>query len=280
MLVRQVAIVPERKTVARDELSAITAAIQKQVSRDFAPVWEIQATVDWFASLEEVPLGYWPIIVTERDMGNDEGVHLDGNGQPYALVEHSETWSIAASHECLELLADPSCNRLVAGPSPIDEDHSRVEFLVEVCDPCQAGEIAYTVNGIPVSDFHTPRYYDPSPTTGAQYSFTGKITAPRQVLEGGYLSWRDPVRREWFQRHVVGGKPIDRSLGALEPNGLGLRRAVNAVTPNHRDATRLPKKSRAHRQLAAIRHANARSSKERAATLRGELARLFERSSP
>jgi hypothetical protein len=237
MLVYQLAIVPEAKNLDSDALGSVAAAIQKQISRDFAPIWELSATVDAFSSLEKVPLGYWPIIVTMRDLGSEEGVHLDKDGQPYSLVEMSETWSVTASHECLELLVDPYLNRITASVSPADQ--SRVEYLVEVCDPCQAATHGYTVNGVLVSDFFTPRYFDPEATTGAQYSFTGRVQAPRAVLEGGYLSWKDPVSGDWWQRQGVGGKTVDTKLGPIDAQGLGLRRAINARTPHHRAATRL-----------------------------------------
>ena len=35
------------------------------------------------------------------------GIHLDDNGQPYALVRRTPSWTLAASHEVLEMLADP-----------------------------------------------------------------------------------------------------------------------------------------------------------------------------
>ena len=33
----------------------------------------------------------------------------------------------------------------------------------------------YPVNGVPVSDFYTPRYFEPVRTDGTRYSFTGEI---------------------------------------------------------------------------------------------------------
>ena len=68
----------------------------------------------------------------------------------------------------------------------------RVNYLVEVCDPSEAAEHAYSCNGILVSDFYTPNYFDPVKAGGVRYSFTGAITEPLQVLLGGYLSWQDP----------------------------------------------------------------------------------------
>ena len=90
----------------------------------------------------------------------------------------SDSWSLTALHEMLEMLADPFGNRLVPGQSP-KPDQGRVEFLVEVCDPSEADEFGYTVNDILVSDFYTPHFFDPVKADGVRYSFTGAITEPR-----------------------------------------------------------------------------------------------------
>ena len=65
----------------------VAAALQKQATRDLGPIWEVSATVDAFEKLEDVPLDYWPMIVKD-DIGMDgaSGVHLDKNGQPFALI--------------------------------------------------------------------------------------------------------------------------------------------------------------------------------------------------
>ena len=65
-----------------------------------------------------------------------------------------------------------------------------MKYLVEVCDPCCS--TWYPVNGVPVADFYTPRYFDPVAIAGVRYSFTGSIEHPRQILEDGYLTYIDP----------------------------------------------------------------------------------------
>jgi len=229
MFVRQVALVSEVDDVDPSWLSRIAAALQKQVTRDFGPIWEVSATVDAFPKLEDVPVGYWPIMVV-ADVQDAAGVHLDKDGQPFALVEFGDSWSLTASHECLEMLADPQGNRLIAGPSPM-EGQGRVEFLVEVCDPSEAEEFAYTVNDVLMSDFYTPRYFDPTKAAGVQYSFSGAITEPRQVLKGGYLSWHNPVDDHWFQANHFSAAMATRDLGKLTMKGQSLRAMVDAQTP-------------------------------------------------
>ena len=230
----ELALVSESSQVKTSELLRVAAALQKQASRDLAPIWDVSATVDAFETLEDVPLGYWPMIIMD-DIGFDgaAGIHLDKDNQPFSLITSSsdlDTWSLTASHEELEMLVDPFGNRLVAGDSP-KADQDRVEFLVEVADPSEDAEFAYTVNGILVSDFYTPRFFDPIVCSGVRYSFTGAITEPRQVLRGGYLSWHDPVSDDWWQEiWFSGSAPSFRNLGPLEAKGESLRSQIDRRT--------------------------------------------------
>jgi hypothetical protein len=133
---------------------------------------------------------------------------------------------LTASHEALEMLVDPFGNHTVAGDSP-KADQGRVNFLVEVCDPCEAANFAYSANGILVSDFYTPNYFDPVGAPGVRYSFTGAITEPRQMLFGGYLSWLDPPSNHWWQEiWFDGDQPSFRDLGVIDQKTTGNVRAV------------------------------------------------------
>src|SRR5262249_14423122 len=141
----------ESNEIQMSDVMRVAAALQKQAVRDLGPIWDVSATVDAFAKLDDVPLGYWPMIVKD-DIGEPGalGVHEDKDGQPFALIRSSsdiDEWSLTASHEMLEMLVDPFGKRLVAGDSPMP-GQGRVEFLVEVSDPCEASKNAYSVNGI------------------------------------------------------------------------------------------------------------------------------------
>jgi len=207
------------------------AALQKQVARDYSPIWHVRATVSAFAALDDVPNGYWPVIVMDDiHVAGAAGVHQDKKGQPYALVEASDSWSLTASHETLEMLTDPFGNRLVSGRSP-KRGQGRVEFLVEVGDPCEDAAFAYTANGVTVTDFITPAFFDPVPSPSVQYSFTGAVKKPRQVLNGGYLSWHDPISDHWWQEVWFDAKPKFRDLGVLGRLKGSLRATIDAMTP-------------------------------------------------
>lgn len=230
-LLRHVALVPDDNIsgqLSMSELTRVAAALQKQVTRDFGPVWGVKATVNAFASLEDVPLGYWSILVGQEGQGGG-GVHLDENRQPYALVDFTSDWMVTASHECLEMLADPFGNRLVAGDSPNPARPGRVLFLVEVCDPCETPSLGYTVNGVRVSDFYLPRYFEPPQPRSARYDFMGHIKQPRQVLKGGYLSWRE-ADATWYQELYFGAKPTFKKLGKFNNSFGSLRAWVDSTT--------------------------------------------------
>ena len=214
MLTVNLALVSEVEGHDPSDVSRVAAALQRQATRDFAAVWGVSATIDALPRLEDVPVGYWPMMIVP-DVRGAAGVHLDKDGQPFALIEISDSWSLTASHEMLEMLADPFGNRLVPGRS-LHPDQGRVEYLVEVCDPSEAAEFGYTVNDILMSDFYTPRFFDPDLDTGARYSFTGAITRPREVLRGGYVSWHDPMTDHWWQQTWFRSEPEFRDLGVFE----------------------------------------------------------------
>jgi hypothetical protein len=230
MLTAHVAIVSEESKITAAELAKVAGALSKQVSRDFGPIWQVNADVAAYERLEDVPLDYWPIIVKD-DIGDPSaaGYHEDKHGQPFALVQYDDSWSLTASHECLEMLADPFGRRVIAGDSPV-KNQGRVNFLVEVCDPCEASECAYTINGVQVSDFFTPHFFDPVQSAGVRYSYTGSLAAPRQVLKDGYLSWYVPASKKWWQRTWFGSKPSDGAIKNLNLSGTNIRAAIDRLT--------------------------------------------------
>ena len=104
-------------------------------------------------------------------------------------------------------------------------------FLVEVCDPSEATKFAYSCNGVLVSDFYTPRFFDPVRAADVRYSFSGAIKAPRQVLEGGYLSWMDPESGHWFQETFFSGSgPTFVDIGILDGSRGSLRAQIDRLT--------------------------------------------------
>lgn len=258
MLPMQVALVPQTNEATPDGFLHVAAALQKQVIRDLAPCWGVSATVAPFLELEQVPPGYWPVVLVEEPlMLARRGVHFASGARPFALVTMSDSWSLTASHELLELLVDPWGNWTLSGRSLYSdrerddetddregdtEPQGQVEYLVEVCDPCQAAEHAYTIDGVLLSDFVTPEYYGPRQRqgTGVQYSFTGAVPGPRQVLPGGYLTWRVPGTNAIWQ--AFGSEPEIRRLGTGGfPSDVSMREWVDAHPDSPTPPDSLPK---------------------------------------
>jgi hypothetical protein len=278
MLTISVAVVSEVENHDPGDVARVTAALQRQAIRDFRPVWNVEATVDSFPKLEDVPVGYWPILIQEDiNTPGAAGVHLDKDGQPFALVAMSDSWSLTASHELLEMLADPFGNRLVPGQSP-KKGQGRVEFLVEVCDPSEADEFGYTVNDILMSDFYTPHFFDPVKAEGVRYSFTGAITEPRTILEGGYISFHDPVSNHWWQEIFFGPEPEFRDLGVFDAakTGMSLRSWIDGQTDHPGIDQGLDKENRTLVAAVAAGEQTAASSNAKAGAWREQISAILE----
>jgi hypothetical protein len=268
-LTDHVAIVSLTRDIPSRNVLQAAAAVQKQITRDFTPFWGLGATVDPFEDLGSVPSDYHPVVlfgdpdelvgrlevavgeqvaaalVDDFERERMSGLHLNAfTRQPFALVAADESWSVVLSHEVLEMIADPYGNRLVAAASPLDR-RQRVKYLLEICDPCQA--MWYPVNGVPVSDFYTPRYFDPVAVGQTRYSFTGAIERPQQILEGGYVSWIDPEDSGLYRLDAGAREPelvadlmqlarstaplrtvIDANPGTPQPTGASLTPAESA----------------------------------------------------
>lgn len=246
-----IGIISLTREVPTRSLLQATAALQKQVTRDFTPIWGVSATVDAFEGFGSIPNDYIPVFLfgEPRELADEletalgtqpaarlldafaresmAGVHLNAvTRQPFALVSADGPWTVVLSHEVLELLCDPWGNRLVAAAHP-KEPRQRVKYLLEVCDPCLS--VWYPVNGLPMSDFYTPRYFDPVAVAGMRYSFTGSIKRPRQVLDGGYLTFVDPQDSRLYQMYSDDAKPeVLSDLADLATGWEPLRSIVDA----------------------------------------------------
>jgi hypothetical protein len=270
MAIRHLGLVTESSKVPRSDLMKVSAALQKQATRDLSPIWEVTTTVDPFDKLEDVPDGYWPMIIMD-DIGFDgaAGIHLDRDGQPFALITAEtelDRWALTASHEMCEMLVDPFGKKQETGDSP-KQGQGRVSFVVEVCDPSEAAEFAYSVNGILMSDFYTPHFFDPLRADGVRYSFTGAIKKPRQVLKGGYLSWVEPVSHHLWQEiwpmNQQSSDFIDR--GPAPPDLASLRVYIDTLTADLTKEALSAGRARAYAAGMPIAQSNSSSAANAAA---------------
>ncbi len=237
MSVIQIGLMDTTGQIDVDLMHEVAAALNIQVTRDLPQFWPIQATVRYLPKTNRVPVGVWPVQLVKSLPPGEGGFHMTKHNQPYAKViasPGSEEWTIDASHETLEMLVDPSGNRLQSSRAidivdgKVQDGTGEFQYLVEACDPCEADNYGYSIQGVAVSDFITPHFYDPVTTAGTRYSFTGAIQAPRQLLPGGYISFVDPVADEVEQILWVdpNSPPQLVNLGSAS-GGLSLREWID-----------------------------------------------------
>lgn len=284
MPVIQVGLVDKTGKLDAHFVQAAAAALNIQVIRDLAPIWNLQATVRYLPDPKKIPVGVWPVFLVAKLPPGEGGVHLDKRRQPYSLVigtPQSADWTIDASHETIEMLVDPAGSRLQTSRAiaidgkGVQDATGQFEYLVEACDPCEGNCYAYTIDGIAVSDFITPHFYDPVATGGTRYSFCGHIQRPRGILPGGYISFVNPEADEVQQIVWLGREPQERNLGRAD--GSSLREFVDGKTyelvmkdrkPNN-ELSEWCKKQRQHSEATAIRRGESYEFREMAEAAAG-----------
>jgi hypothetical protein len=239
MLSISVGLVDMTGTVDTQTMAEAAAALNIQVTRDLPQFWPTTATVSYLADHRKIPQGVWPVQIVKSLPPGEGGFHSTRHNQPFAKIAAtpgSNEWTVDASHEILEMLVDPSGNRLQTSTAidiaagKIQDSVGQFEYLVEACDPCEADPSTYQIAGVSVSDFITPNFYDRQATPGTRYSFTGAIKVPRQILPGGYISFIDPQSDRVMQILWVNPDepPQLRDLGPA--NGASLRIFVDGKT--------------------------------------------------
>jgi hypothetical protein len=201
---RKVALIDQTSgsVVPLAELQQYATALQQQVDDDLVSAWGVRADISALATGTPIPPGTWPIKIVDSIPG-DGGVHLDENGQPYAEAVNGPQLSIAISHELLEMLVDPWGDRFTPAVAIDPAAQGRqVFYLVEVADPCEISN--YAINGVQVSDFILPSFYDPSAKLPVDFLHTLTGPLPKPVPPGCYISWIDPQDGAWHQQQADG----------------------------------------------------------------------------
>src|SRR2546421_4998850 len=112
---RQMVLVNESSLVGPDDVARCAAALQTQVSRDFAPAWGIDAQVRAAGKPDDGDEALY--LLDDAAQADALGYHRRGLDQrPCGFVfvrpclENGDAWQATASHELLEMLADPFVN--------------------------------------------------------------------------------------------------------------------------------------------------------------------------
>jgi len=239
MIPVHVALVDDSKTVDPQDLARVVGALNAQVQNDVARVWGVAATVGAYPS---APPQTWAIqLQAQLDQPGALGYHSDDNNQPGAFVELDSSWTVTASHELIEMLVDPFGSRMTSARLPqnlnpqqigLSSATALVHYLLEACDPCENS--SYPVGGVELSDFLLPAWYRSAPVGCAHYSHTGFCTQPRQVADGGYVSFAIGDGT-FFQVFNEGGQLQVQNLGKFNKASYGsLREWVDEKAREHR----------------------------------------------
>ena len=191
----KIAVMNSSTVVTDDEVKKLIPALQTQVTRDFGPVWGLDAGLRFVSGKSKPsPKEWWLAILDNSDQAGALGYHdLTTEGLPLSKVfaksdmQYGEQWSVTASHELLEMLADPNINLTV-----FEETGSGGRlYAYEVCDACEAEDFGYKIGDILVSDFVYPSWFESFRKTGTQFDYMNKIKKPFQLLKGGYIGVYD-----------------------------------------------------------------------------------------
>ncbi|MDI9882437.1 hypothetical protein [Flectobacillus longus] len=205
----RIGVVSKVKEIDLELLRKIVVAINKQLALHFAPYWAIEAQATVFSSTSLIPVGYFPVTI-EYDIGEDlGGFHgVDDDGIPFGKVRYSSKVSYVLSHEILEIVHNPYLKkfRKTTGFKENEDDPLYVEEVADATD----GK-GYLIDGVEVSNFITPDWFNKVHVEGIKYDFLGLLKRPRELYEGGYISWLS-VQGEYWQAVKTKGKLLIRKL--------------------------------------------------------------------
>jgi len=193
---KNVYLVNKSTVVTNTELNKMALAIQKQVQEHFAPAWGISAYVKVVNDTSKIqPTSYNGIIyiVDTPDQKGLDGVlgyhdYLD-SGQPIGYVfaavdkKYGLEVSVTLSHEVLEMLGDVFCN----WSTLVDINRVPTLIAIEVCDPVEDDSEAYLIDGVKVSNFVMPDWFEPN-SKAKVLDYLKLCKAPLEIRPGGYIA--------------------------------------------------------------------------------------------
>jgi hypothetical protein len=228
----RVDVVISNKSLPLSEVRRVVRALQTQVDRDFAPVWDVGAQLHVVRSHRETHPGAWQLVLLDETDHDDDGYHeLTREGMPLGRVylrtasSDKTGWSSTASHELLEMLANPEGQRAVC---VYDRDLGYRTYAHEVCDPCQDDAQCYRIDGVWVSDFVHPAWFETwRKPRSARFDQAKKLWRPMQIAPGGYAAYVDARKDRWVNDFGSRAAPgLEPELGFARG---GSRRKLRAI---------------------------------------------------
>jgi len=184
-----------RSTVLSDaQVQAAVPAFQIAVSRDFAPAWKTDALLTFVPKSGTPAPGSWIMqVVDDSTQKGVLGFHqVDATNLPQSFVfartdqQYGLNWEVTLTHELFEMMLDP-----YALACTFDQSSDTAGRLIpwEAADAVEADALAYDVQGVKISDFILPAWFDTSLAPGSvKFDFCGHLTTALSVAPGGYLS--------------------------------------------------------------------------------------------
>jgi hypothetical protein len=180
----KIAVFNKATTPLGVDLDALIAAMQAYIDKFIAPVWATPAKL--IKSKDFLPGAWAMVFLDDADEPSALAYHdLTPDGLPQSKVfvrttiDNGDLVSVSASHELVEMLVDPAINLMSTGPDP------KTIYAYESADPVEA--LSFKVNGIPMSDFVYPSYFEDFHKPGSvKFDQLGKVKRPFQILAGGY----------------------------------------------------------------------------------------------
>jgi hypothetical protein len=223
----QISVINESTVISDADVRAMIPAFQTQYNRDLAPVWNLApAEFTWNEKTQQPPsTSWWIVFLDDSDQAGALAYHdLTDAGLPISkifvktLQADRASVSVGATHEICEMAVDPTLN-LAA------QDSSGTFWAYEVCDPVEADQYGYDVQGTLVTDFVTPAWFGFQNASG-DLDFQKHATKAFVVLADGYAQkfgsqgWQQVTgeqARKSGKGHVVEPARGSRRLRRLKP---------------------------------------------------------------
>jgi hypothetical protein len=221
--------VMNKSTVLTDkEVQDALPAFQHQVNYDFKQYWDVDARLHFFKKGTKPPTSMWRAEIKDSAGKYLLGWHGDDptHQVPDLVIGAKDdekagvSWTVTFSHELLEFLADPWANRYAQ--VYVDDNSGPVFCALEVCDPVEADDLGYRIDGVLVSDFVTPAWFHPNPDRAPKFQkldFMGHVKKPFQLTNVGYMILWSPGT-QFVQRMMVNGELQDTPMPST-PNNVG-----------------------------------------------------------
>lgn len=185
-----------QSSLDNNKIPGFIAAFNSQLQNEFKSAWAINAQIVW----QDPPDASYRTVIfldTFKDKfpaayTHSLGFHTTGT-LAYVDVGYSGTddlITLATSHEILEMLTNPNIDRTG----------------YEVCDPCYLAPYGYRKNGVLVTDFAYPSFYNP--LAPSPYDQTGYLKKPLTPAPGGlmFATLQSMLKVSNWERNIKPGK--------------------------------------------------------------------------